>query len=93
MAEEHVGFANAVSPKGKAVDARKVKPFKDESDAGKVRAASQSTPSSIVDFHTNDQSTDGAPAAVVVPKSKASEPDEADAPAVEEAEGQGANEG
>ena len=90
MAEEHVGFANTLDKKGKFVDARKVKPFKDTSDAGKVRDASQTTPSSIVDFKTEGTSTNGAPAAVV--PAPAEKPDEADASTADAAEGKGANE-
>ena len=76
MAEEHVGFANTLSPKdGKFVDARKVKPFKDKSEAGEVRAASQKAKTSIT--RTSGTSTDGFPAAKV-PAAKA--------------EGEGANE-
>jgi hypothetical protein len=55
------GFANA--PEGKA--AVDVKPFKDKSPEGKVRDASQTTKSSIVEFKTDDKATNGAPAAVV----------------------------
>lgn len=47
MAEEFTGFANAVDKKGKSVDASKVKAFTDKTEAGKVRAASQTTASSI----------------------------------------------
>lgn len=91
MAEEFTGFANAVSSKGKTVDTSKVKPFKDESEAGKIRTASQTTPSSIVQFSTDDKSTDGAPMAVVAPKSQVAERDEADASTADAAEGKGAN--
>lgn len=68
MAEEFGGFANApVDKKGKVLDFRDVDAYVDESDEGKVRDASQSTPSSITKFHTDDKSTDGAPAANVPP--------------------------
>lgn len=90
MAEEHVGFANTLDSKGKFVDATKVKPFKDKSDAGKVRDASQTTPSSIVDFKTEGKGTNGAPAAVV--PAPVEKPDEADASTSEEAEGKEADE-
>lgn len=77
MADEFEGFANSpVDKKGKPVDPRDVPAFTDESEAGKVRDASQSTESSIVAFKTEGVSTNGAPAAVVVPKAKA----ESDAP-------------
>lgn len=88
MAEEFTGFANALDPKGKSVDTAKVKAFRDKSDAGKVRDKSQTTPSSIVDFKTEGPSTNGAPAAVVVPKAKS---DEADASTAKAAGGKGAN--
>jgi len=66
MAEEFTGFANApVDKKGKRLDFRSVDAYVDETEAGKARDASQSTPSSLVQFHTEDKSTDGAPAAVV----------------------------
>jgi hypothetical protein len=90
VAEEFTGFANTVNAKGKAVDATKVKPFQDESEAGKIRTASQTTPSSIVQFSTDDTSTDGSPMATVAPKSSA-EPVEADASDADAAGGQGAN--
>jgi hypothetical protein len=66
MAEKFEGFANApVDEDGKRLDFRDVDAFVDESDEGKVRDGSQTTPSSITQFHTDDQSTDGAPAANV----------------------------
>lgn len=90
MAEEFSGFANAVDAKGKTVDASKVKPFRDKSDAGKVRDKSQTTPSSIVQFSTDDTSTDGSPMATVAP-SVSAEPDEGDSSDADAAEGKGAN--
>ena len=86
MSEKFTGFANAVSPKGKTVDARKVGAYEDDSDAGRIRQASQTTPSSIVDFKTDDKSTNGAPMAVVPA------PAEADVEDADAAEGKGANE-
>lgn len=77
--EEHTGFANAVNAKGKTVDARKVKPFKDESPDGQVRKASQEAVSSIVGFKTPGKGTNGAPAAVV-PAPKEEPPAETDTP-------------
>lgn len=66
MADEFDGFANApVNKKGETVKASDVPRFKDKSEAGKVRDASQRTQSSIVDFKTDDKSTNGAPAATV----------------------------
>lgn len=63
--ELFTGFANAVDAKGKQVDAREVEAFVDESDEGKALRERQTTKSSIVDFHTDDKSTDGSPAAQV----------------------------
>jgi hypothetical protein len=64
--EEFTGFANApVDEDGKYLDFRDVEPFVDESDEGKALKARQETASSITAFHTDDKSTDGAPAAVV----------------------------
>jgi hypothetical protein len=91
VAEEFTGFANAVNAKGKTVDASKVKPFQDESEAGKIRTASQTTPSSIVDFRTEGPSTNGAPMAVVAPTTPEPDVDEADASTADAAEGEGAN--
>lgn len=96
MAEEHAGFANTVNAKGKAVDAREVDPFNDESEAGKIRAASQTTPSSITQFKTDDTSTNGAPAAVVpAPSEPEAETVEVEGedktPDAVPAEGEGAN--
>jgi hypothetical protein len=67
MAEKFEGFANApVDEKtGERLDFRDVDAFVDESDEGQKRVASQTTPSSIVAFKTDDKSTDDAPAAVV----------------------------
>lgn len=66
MAEEFTGFANApVDKKGKRLDFRDVEAFVDESDEGKARDESQTTPSSLAQFKTNDQATNGAPAAQV----------------------------
>ena len=89
MAEEHAGFANTVSD-GEFVDAREVDAFNDESEAGKIRTASQTTKSSITQFKTEGKSTNGAPAAVVAPST--SDTGEDDVEVVEEAGGQEANE-
>lgn len=86
MAEEFSGFANTVNAKGKSVNARKVAAYEDESEAGQIRLTSQTTPSSIVGFHSDDKATDGAPAAVVPAPD-----DEAKASDGDEAEGEGAN--
>lgn len=84
MAEKFPGFANAVNAKGKTVDAREVDAYADESEAGKIRLASQTTPSSILDFKTDGPGTNGSPAAIVPgPKDDASDGDAA--------EGEGAN--
>src|SRR5690349_13191453 len=79
--EEFKGFANApVDEDGKHLDFRDVDPFVDESDEGKALRERQTTPSSIVGYHTDDKSTDGAPAAVV-PAPKDEAPAEAEAKA------------
>lgn len=77
MAEKFEGFAN--SPEG--VDPRDVEPYSDESDAGKIRTASQTTPSSIVAHKTEGVSTDGPKAAVVGPTFSRDEADASDADA------------
>jgi hypothetical protein len=84
VAEEHAGFANTVNAKGEAVDAREVDAFQDESEAGLIRTASQTTPSSIAQPKT----AEAAPVAA----EPVEEPSEDDVEVVEEAEGQGANE-
>jgi hypothetical protein len=77
---EFEGFANApVDKKGKVVDFRDVPAYEDTSDAGKKLLASQTTPSSIVDFKTEGKGTNGSPMAVVVPKTADEKSDEADA--------------
>lgn len=82
MADEFEGFANAVNPKGEAYDAREVPAYVDESDAGKIRDASISTPSSITEFKTEGKGTNGAPMAVVpAPKDEDSEDNASDADA------------
>jgi hypothetical protein len=79
--EEFTGFANApVDEDGKYLDFREVDAFVDESDEGKALRERQTTPSSIAAFHTDDKSTDGAPAAVVPDNVKA-EADAAEAEA------------
>lgn len=80
MADEFEGFANApVDKKGKRLDFRSVDSFVDESDEGKTAEGSRRTPSSLIQFHTDDKGTDGAPAAQVpAPKdAKAAEGEEA----------------
>ena len=83
--EEFSGFANApVDEDGKRLDFRDVPNYEDETEAGETRKQSQTTESSIVGFRTNDQSTNGAPAATVPA-------DEGDAPDADAAGGEGAN--
>lgn len=81
------GFANALDSDGNEVDAREVDAFVDESEEGKLRQERQTTPSSIVDFHTDDQSTDGAPAANVPGDAKQESPEDAKAAEGKEASG------
>lgn len=77
--EEFKGFANApVDEKtGERLDFRDVDPFVDESDEGKALAARQSTPSSIAQFKTDDQSTEGSPMAKVPDPRQGEDPDAA----------------
>lgn len=71
------GFANSpVNKKGERIDPRDVPRYKDKSEAGKVRDASQTTPSVLAKYSTADKSTDGAPAATV-PAPKAADGKEA----------------
>lgn len=84
---EFAGFANdGVDKRGKRIDPLKVPAYKDETEEGKIRTASQTTESSLVAFRAEGPSTNGAPAAVV-PAPKDQEP----AGDGDPAEGQGAN--
>lgn len=63
---EFEGFANAPRDEdGKALDFRDVDPYVDESEAGKIRTASLTTESSLVQFRTEGPDTNGSPAASV----------------------------
>lgn len=87
--EDFTGFANApVGRNGNLKDFRDVPAYKPRTEADKIREASQTTESSIVAFKTEGKGTNGAPAAVVVPRTPETDEESVkDEPAAEGEEG------